>query len=113
MLCRAVLNCHLGHLECNELVGYIIGVSSFLTNSNNYLVAVFAKYRTRQTKVRIKAGLYINWCGVNRLGDSGVHTLGDTSAFFVNLAGQLLLTRRGKTRMEGVGIVFEFYIAPL
>ena len=28
-----------------------------------------------------------------RLGDSGVHTLGDTSAF-VNPAGQLLLTRR-------------------
>ena len=52
------------------------------------------------------------WCGVNVLGDSGVHTLGDTSAF-VNPAGQLLLTRRGKTRMDGVGIVFEFYIAPL
>ena len=51
-------------------------------------------------------------CGVNRLGDSGVHTLGDTSAF-VNPAGQLLLTRRGKTRMDSVGIIFEFYIAPL
>ena len=60
----------------------------------------------------IKEGLYRIWCGVNRLGDSGVHTLGDTSAF-VNPAGQLLLTRRGKTRMDGVGIVFEFYIAPL
>ena len=59
-----------------------------------------------------KAGLYRIWCGVNRLGDSGVHTFGDTSAF-VNPAGQLLLTRRGKTRMDGVGIVFEFYIAPL
>ena len=41
-----------------------------------------------------------------RLGDSGVHTFGDTSA------GQLLLTRRGKIRMDGVGIVFELYIAP-
>ena len=51
-------------------------------------------------------------CGVNKLGDSGVNRLGDTSAF-VNPAGQLLLTRRGKTRMDGVGIVFEFYIAPL
>ena len=40
-------------------------------------------------------------CGVNRLGDSGVHTLGDTSAF-VNPVGQLLLTRRGKIRMDGV-----------
>ena len=50
-------------------------------------------------------------CGVNRLGDSGEYTLGNTSAF-VNPAGQLLLTRRGKTRMDGVGIVFEFYIAP-
>ena len=37
-----------------------------------------------------KARLYRIWCGVHRLGDSGVHTLGDTSAF-VNLAGQLLL----------------------
>ena len=42
--------------------------------------------------------------GVNRLGDSGVHTLGDTSAF-VNPTGQLLLPRRGKIRMDG--IVFE------
>ena len=55
----------------------------------------------------IKAGLYRIWCGVivNRLSDSGVHTLSDTSAF-VNPETQLLLTRRGKTRMEGVGIVF-------
>ena len=83
MLCRAVSNDHLRHLECNELVGYIIGVSSFLTNSNNHLVAVFAKYRPRQTKVRIKAGLYRIWCGVNRLGDSGVHTLGDTQLFWL------------------------------
>ena len=45
---------------------------------------------------------------MNRLGDSGVHTLGNTSAV-VNMAGQLLLTRRGKTRMDGVGTVFEFY----
>ena len=60
----------------------------------------------------LKDGLYRIWCSVNRLGDSGVHTLGDSSAF-VNTAGQLLLTRRGKTRMDGVGIVFEFYIAPL
>ena len=51
-------------------------------------------------------------CGVNRLGDSGVNRHGDTSAF-VNTAGHLLLTRRGKKRMDGVGIVFEFYTAPL
>ena len=56
--------------------------------------------------------LYRIWCGVNRLGDSGVNRLGDTSAF-VNTTGQLLLTRRGKTRMDGVGIVFEFYKARL
>ena len=49
---------------------------------------------------------------MNRLDDSGVNRLGDTSAF-VNPAGQLLLTRRGKIRMDDVGIVFEFYIAPL
>ena len=44
---------------------------------------------------------------MNRLGDSGVNRLSDTSAF-VNPAGQLLLTRRGKIRMDGVGIVFKF-----
>ena len=53
----------------------------------------------------LKEALYRIWCGVNRLGDSGVNRLGDTSAF-ANPAGQLLLTRRGKTRMDGVGIVF-------
>ena len=49
---------------------------------------------------------------MNRLGDSSVHTLGDNSAC-VNPAGQLLLTRRGKTRVDGVGIVFESYTALL
>ena len=65
-----------------------------------------------QSSPYIKEGLYRISCGVNRLGDSGVHTLGDTSAF-ANPTGQLLLTRRDKTRMDGVGIVFEFYISPL
>ena len=51
-------------------------------------------------------------CGVNRLGDSGVNRLGDTSAF-IKPTVQLLLTRRGKIRMDGFGIVFEFYTAPL
>ena len=48
---------------------------------------------------------------MSRLGDSGVHILGDTSAF-VNPAGQLLLTRRGKSRHDGIGIVFEFVLPP-
>ena len=52
----------------------------------------------------LKEGISRIWCGMN--------TLGDTSAF-VNPTVQLLLTRRGKIRMYGVGIVFEFYIAPL
>ena len=72
----------------------------------------FGGHRSGIYVLRIKEGLYRIWCGVNRLDDSGVNTLGDTSAF-VNTAGQLLLTRRGKTRIYGVGIVFEFYIAPL
>ena len=38
----------------------------------------------------LKEALYRIWCGANRLGDSGVHTLCDNSAF-VNPAGQLLL----------------------
>ena len=63
ILYRAVSNWQLHHVECNALVGNIIGVSSFLTNSTNYLVAVFAKYRPRQTKVRFKAGsIYFRWC---------------------------------------------------
>ena len=60
----------------------------------------------------VKEALYRIWCGVNRLGDCGVNRLGDTSAF-VNPAGQLLLTRRGKTSMDSVGMVFEFYTASL
>ena len=60
----------------------------------------------------LKEAMYIIWCDVNRLGDSVVNRLGDTSAF-VNTAGQLLLTGRGKTRMDGGGIVFEFHTAAL
>ena len=41
-----------------------------------------------------------------------MNRLGDTSAFVIP-AGQLLLTRRGKTRIYTVGIVFEFYTVPL
>ena len=48
--------------------------------------------------VNIKEALYRIWCGANRLSNSGVH---------VHPAGQLLLIRRGKPRMDGVGIVFE------
>ena len=59
-----------------------------------------------------KEAPYRIWCGVNRLGDSGVNKLGDTSAF-VNPAGQLNIVNPAETRMDGVRIVFEFYIAPL
>ena len=41
-----------------------------------------------------KEALYRIWCGVNRIGDSGVNRLSDTSSF-VNTAGQLLLTLAG------------------
>ena len=34
----------------------------------------------------VKKALYRIWCGANRLGDGGVHTHGDNSAF-VNPAG--------------------------
>ena len=52
----------------------------------------------------VKGALYIIWCGVNRLGD--------TSAFVIPPDASLL-TRRGKTRMYTVGIVFELYTVPL
>ena len=61
---------------------------------------------------KVKGALYRIWCGVNILDNSGVHRLGDTSAFVI-LADQLLLTRRGKTTMYTVGILFEFYTVPL
>ena len=38
----------------------------------------------------VKGALYRIWCGVNRLGDSGVNRLSDTSALVIP-AGQLLL----------------------
>ena len=60
----------------------------------------------------IKGALYRIWCGVNRLGDSGMNRLGDTSALVIP-AGQLLLTRWGKIRMYTVGIEFELYTVPL
>ena len=62
--------------------------------------------------LKVKGALYRIWCGMNRLGDSGVNRFGDNSAFVIP-AGQLLLTRWGKTRMYTVGIVFEFYTVPL
>ena len=71
---------------------------------HQYISVSDKKYNIYQSPA-IKEGLYRIWCGVNRLGDSGVHTFGDTSAF-VNPAGQLLLTRQGKIRIDGVGIVF-------
>ena len=68
---------------------------------------IFHKHH-KFTTLWVKEALYRIWCGANRLGNSGVHTIGANSTF-VNPAGQLLLTRRGKTRMDGVGIVFELY----
>ena len=70
------------------------------------------QHKKNQHAYILKEVLYRIWCGVNRLGDSGVNGLGDASAF-VNPTVQLLLPRRGKIRIDGVGIVFEFYTAPL
>ena len=42
-------------------------------------------------RMGLKGALYRIWCGVNRLGDSGVNRLGGISAFVIP-AGQLLLT---------------------
>ena len=97
-------NANLGIVMCYYCISAVLtllNVSFTTTQSLN-----------RAQMQNIKEGLYRIWCGVNRLDVSGVNTLSDTSAF-VNPAGQLLLTRRGKTRMDGFGIVFEFYIAPL
>ena len=60
-------------------------------------------------EIVLKEALYRIWCGVNRLGHSGVNRLGDTSAF-VNEAGHLLLTWRGKTRMYSIQPIFKAFI---
>ena len=60
---------------------------------------------------QFKGALYRVLCGVSEY-ESGVNRLGDTSAFVIS-ASQLLLTRRGKTSMYTIGIVFEFYTVPL
>ena len=53
----------------------------------------------------VKGALYRIWCGPNRLGDCGVHTLRDNSAF-VNPAGQLLLP--GGVRPEWIPSAYYF-----
>ena len=66
---------------------------------------------------KIKGALYRIWCGVNRLGDSGVKVVWIDSAILQLLLSRrvihLLLSRRGKNRMYTVGIVFEFYTVAL
>ena len=106
-------------LLCHAITGRAGGKELIMKVSINcQFIAPLLEFSTHAMsfsidKVRdIKEGLYRIWCGMNRLGYSGVNTLGDTSAFVIP-AGQLLLTWRGKTRMDGVGIVFEFYIAAL
>ena len=76
-----------------------------------YTVGIVFEFYT----VPLKGAQYRVWCGVNRLGDSGVKVVLIDSAVLLLLLsrGQLLLTRRGKTRMYTVGIVFEFYTVPL
>ena len=61
-------------------------------NSSRCPCELWESSRVLRVVSGVKAGLYRILC-VHTLGDSGVHTLGDTSAF-VNPAGQLLLTQR-------------------
>ena len=42
-----------------------------------------------------------------------MNRLGDTSVLLSRLVSYCMLTRRGKTRMYTVGIVFEFYTVPV
>ena len=93
------------------IIGMIF-MSSYAIISGDSHVIQITDVHERTSCLQLLKRPCIEFGGVNRLGDGGVNTLGDTSAF-VNPTVQLLLTRRGKTRMDGVGIVFEFYIAPL
>ena len=93
-----------------KLYGNII----FYIRGQHYMLKVKVIRESFLEKTDLKPGYTefgVVWID-SAITDSGVHTLGDNSDF-VNPAGQLLLTRRVKTRMDGVAIVFELYIAPL
>ena len=45
------------------------------------MIKINFSFPVNHLKVCIKEGLYRIWCGMNRLGDCGVHKVGDTSAF--------------------------------
>ena len=67
--------------------------------------------RKKSIVIRIKEALYRIWCGANRLGDGGVHTLGDNSDF-VNPTSQLLLP--GGVSPEWIPSAYYWnYIQPL
>ena len=53
---------------------------------DHYILILCSMPLTIIVRLVFKEALYRIWCGVNRLGDSGVNILGDTSAF-VNPAG--------------------------
>ena len=52
----------------------------------NMYVRVYVSIQQYYVVLYVKEALYRIWCGVNRLGDSGVNRLRDTSVF-VNPAG--------------------------
>ena len=78
-----------------------VGLSDYKQLLGNYLLLIISTWRNILPKLNVpvlKEALYRSWCGANRLGNSGV---------ICSAIIQLLLTRRGKTRMDGVGIVFN------
>ena len=83
---------------CTERADYS-RVMAILQNGH-----IAGRLQSHYNSIIMSAGLCRIWCGMHTLGDSGVHALGDTSAF-VNSVGRLLLTRR-RPGMDGVGIVF-------
>ena len=98
----------------DDILLYTRSVEDMITNLETVLTRLEELgLKLKPSKCHLfKEGLYRIWCDANTLGDSGVNTLGDTSAFVYPVV-QLLFTRRGKIRIDGVGIVFEFYIAPV
>ena len=63
-----------------------VGLSGYKQLLGNYLLLIISTWNILPKLNVLKEALYRIWCGANRLGNSGVHTLGDNSAF-VNPAG--------------------------
>ena len=95
-----VVTCQTHTVICSTFSFSIFLRKSHLLQPGDYIFSLIWRILLSTTRRdTIKEALYRISCGANILGDGGVHTLSDNSAF-VNPAGQLLLP--GGVRPEWV-----------